>query len=126
MSEWIDVREQLPKKGQVCLMITQPNYDITRIEVSLVIFDNPWGRKDLYFCSFNYGKWNNQDDFELHRPMYDALYWMPVDVRNLPRWTRADFAAQEIAEEEREIAERQAYVERLRKQTTDQNDDDDD
>ena len=124
MSEWIDVREQLPKKGQVCLMIAQPNYDITRIEVSLGIFDAPWGGATAYFLSFRWKEWNTKGDFETSWKD-DVLYWMPIDVSDLPRWTRADFAAQAIAKEERAIAERQAYVERLRKHTTDQDDDED-
>jgi hypothetical protein len=125
MSEWIDVRERLPETGQVCLMITQANYDITRIEVSLGMFDAPWGGNTSYFLSFRWKEWNTKGDFETSWKD-DVLYWMPIDVSDLPHWTRADFAAQEIAKEERAIAERQAYVERLRKENTDQNEDEDD
>lgn len=119
MGDWIDVRERLPEKGQVCLMIVQYRVNITRREVILGIFDNRH-EGNARFCSFIPARWSNKGDFELATKS-DVRYWMPVDLGDLPGWKQSDFVAEQIAEEEREIAKRRAYVERLRKQT--ENDD---
>ncbi len=109
MSDWIDVREQLPEPGQYVLAVQQ--YDVKgRIDVGIAQA-NDLDERDEYGVFW----FIEQDCASFERIEHSGIvrFWKPFDLdwKSLPRWSEADFKDWNRRQKRREIEALQAELE---------------